>query len=127
VPIRPPSVCAAGASVTEYGGAIGVMNGEPVVPGPCAEVTTIPSFVIVATFFFSASAMLTEKRTWIWPGAPAAPAFGTVRFDHTTRGFFPPTSVPPLSADTKLVLAGIGSEIVTPVASALPTFLSVNV
>ena len=49
--------------MTACGGAIGVMNGEPVVPGPWADVTVIPSFVIVATLLFRAFAMLTEKRT----------------------------------------------------------------
>src|SRR6266446_2576832 len=39
----------------------------------------------------------------------------------------PPEFVPPLSAETKLVLAGTGSVIVTPVAAALPMFFSVSV
>ena len=103
------------------------MNGDPVVPGPCAEVTSMPSFVIVFTLFCSAFAMLTVKCTWMTPGTPGVPpepALGTVRFDQVTTPF---CAVPPWSADTKLVFAGSGSLIVTPVASALPMFLSVSV
>src|SRR6185436_16559063 len=70
------------------------------------------------TLFLSASAMLTVKCTDVLPPA------GTVRFDHVT---VPLEFVPPLSADTKVVLAGTGSVIVTPVAFALPMFFTVSV
>src|SRR5258705_5543258 len=118
VPTLPPSVCVAGAIVTAYGGAIGVMNGEPVVKGPCAEVTFTPSLVIDVTLFLIALAMLTVKCTERLP--PAA----TVWFDQVT---VPPEAVPPLSADTNVGLAGTGSVIVTVVASAFPMFLTVRV
>src|SRR5215210_3390740 len=113
--------------MTEYGGAIGVECGEPVVPGPCADVTLMPSFTIVFTLFCSAAAMLTVKCNVMTPGTPGvapAPAFGTVRFFQVTTPF---SNVPPLSADTKLVYAGSGSLTVTPVAFALPMFFSVIV
>ena len=114
----PPSVWVAGASVTAYGGAIAVMNGEPVVNGPCAEVTLTPSLTIEATLFLMAFEMLTVKWTVVLP--PAA----TVRPDHVT---VPLEFVPPPSAETKLVFAGTGSVIVTPVAAALPMFFTVSV
>ena len=106
------------------------MNGEPVVPGPCADVTVMPSFVIVLTLLLQGvrdvhgEVHLNLARS----AGDAGLRNGQARPDD--RGFFPflsVTSLPPLSADMKLVLAGIGSVIVTPVASALPMFLSVSV
>src|SRR6185503_3734749 len=94
------------------------MKGEPVVNGPWADVALIPSLMIDVTCFFSASTMLTVKCTVVLP--PAA----TERLDHVT---VPPTFVPPPSAETNVVFAGTGSVIVTPVAAALPMFLSVSV
>ena len=87
----------------------------------------MPSLTIDFTLFCSAFAILTLNRTWIVPGTPGVPgepAFGTVSPLHVTLPF---AKVPPLSADAKLVFAGIGSVIVTPVASALPMFFSVSV
>ena len=103
VPDLPPSVCVAGVSVTAYGGASGVTNGEPVVEKPSPVLATTPSLTIDVTFFLSASAMLTVRCTvTLSPGA-------TVRPDQVTT---PPVFVPPLSAETKLVLSGSGSVIV---------------
>src|SRR4029079_15850605 len=100
---------------TAYGCAIGVMNGEPVVNGPWAEVTFTPSLTMDFTLFLMASAMLTVKCTDMLP--PAA----MFRPDHVTA---PPEYVPPLSAEVKVVLARTGSVMVTPVAAALPMFLT---
>ncbi len=118
VPTRPPSVCVAGVTRTAYGGAIGVTNGEPDVENPPAAVAFVPSFTTDSTRFLSASATETVRCTVT--DAPA-PSVGT---DHETT---PSERAPPPSADTKLVFAGIGSVIVTPVASALPMFRSVRV
>ena len=52
------------------------------------------------------------------------PPAGTDLPDHVT---LPPPPEPPSWAETKLVLAGIGSVMVTPVASALPMLRSVIV
>ena len=56
------------------------------------------------------------------------PAFGTVRPDQTTRGFFPlsVTSLPPLSADMKLVLLDRGPDRDAG-RIGVPMFLSVSV
>src|SRR6266542_3347837 len=94
------------------------MNGEPVVNGPCAEVTFTPSLTIDATLFLIALAMLAVKWTAVL--LPAA----IVRPDHVT---VPAEFVPPPSAETKVVFAGTGSVMVTPVAAALPMFLTVSV
>ena len=57
--------------------------------------------------------------------APAMlPPAGTVSPVHVT---LPVGSVPPSSADTKVVLSGTGSVMVTPVAAALPMFFTVIV
>jgi len=98
-----------------------VITCEPVVDGPWADVAASPSSTIESTFFFSASAMLTRRWTVMLPPTPGVPV-GTVSPDQVAT---PLTFVPPLSADTKLVFAGSGSVIVTPVAAALPMFLSV--
>ena len=113
----PPSVWVAGLTLTAYGGAIGVMNGEPVVNGPWAEVAFIPSLTIALTLFLIASAMLTVNCTEMLP------PLGTARFVQTT---VPLTFAPPV-AETNVVFAGTGSVMTTPVASALPMFLSVSV
>ena len=103
-------------------------HGEPVVDGPCADVAARPSLTIEATLFFSDGSMPTRRCTVTLPPVfvmlPAVPlvAWGTVNPDQVTTPF---AYVPPLSAETKLVLAGSGSVRVTPVASALPMFLSV--
>ena len=46
-----------------------VVVGLPVVPGPSADVTVMPSLVIDAIFFLSAFAMLTEKCSATLPPA----------------------------------------------------------
>ena len=61
---------------TENGGAIGVIVGDPVVPGPCADVTVMPSLVMVFTLFCSAFAMPTVKWSWMTPGTPGVPRAG---------------------------------------------------
>ena len=98
---------------------MGVVVGLPVVPGPSAEVTTMPSLTIDVTFVFSASldahGEVHRRR---------CPPDGMARPVHLT---LPLLYVPPLSADMKVVLSGIGSVMVTPVASALPMFLRVRV
>ena len=116
--VLPPSVWVAGEMLTAYGGAIGVMCGEPVVYGPCADVAFIPSLTIALTFFFRASAMLTVSCTEVLP------PLVTMRFVQVT---VPLMFAPPLLAETNVVFAGTGSVSVTPVASALPMFLSVSV
>jgi hypothetical protein len=94
------------------------MKGEPVVKKPSVVIALTPSFTIECTFFLSASEMLTTRCTvTLAPGAIVRPV-------HVTT---PALFVPPLSAETKLVLSGSGSVIVTPVAGALPSFLSVSV
>src|SRR5258706_9425284 len=94
-----------------YGGAIGVTVALPVVPGPSADVTTIPSLVIAATCFLRACVMLTRKwRSTLAPAARVRPLQVTLPFDAD----------PPSPAETKLVLPGMGSLTVTPVAPALP-------
>src|SRR2546425_4138876 len=114
----PPSVCVAGVTPTAYGGAIGVMCGEPVVNGPWADVAFSPSLTMLLTFFFRASAMLTVSCTDVLP------PLVTVRFVQAT---VPLMFAPPLLAETNVVFAGTGSVRVTPVASALPMFRSVIV
>jgi hypothetical protein len=93
-----------------------VTNGDPVVKNPPSAVAFMPSFTIAVTSFFSALAMLTVKCNVMLPPA------GTVLPDHVT---VPAEFVPPSAAETKLVLSGTGSVIVTPVAAALPMFFSV--
>ena len=94
---------------------MGVTTGEPEVDGPCADVAPYPSSTMEATPAFRSGSILTVRWT------VTLPADGTDSPDHLT---VPPTFAPPLSADTKLVLAGIGSLIVTPVAAALPMLRS---
>jgi hypothetical protein len=114
----PPSVSVVGETLSANGGASWVTVGEPVVNGPSADVAFSRSLVIEVTCFLSASAMLSFSVT-------SALALGAMLSpDHVTR---PWANVPPLSADRKLVLSGSGSVIVTPVASALPTFRSLIV
>src|SRR4029079_13215777 len=107
-----------GVTLTAFAGAIGVIVGLPVVPGPSAEVTTIPSLVIALILFFRAAAMLTwNVRSTLAPAARLMPLQVTL----------PPPDVPPWPADENVVLAGIGSLTVTPVAAALPMLRSVIV
>ena len=114
----PPFDCVAGARLTEYGGASGETNGEPVVPTPTLEVTVTPSLTIDVKPFLAGVFTVTEKCTWTFPPA------GTV---SPLQVAVPPKTVPPSCATALPVLAGTGSVIVTPVASTLPMFLSVSV
>ena len=89
-----------------------------------------PSSTIESIFPFSDGSILTRRCTVTLPPvfvmlcvSGSVVAFGTVSPDQVTTPFA--SAVPPLSAETKLVFAGIGSVIVTPVASALPMFFSV--
>src|SRR4029079_1365682 len=87
-----------GVTLTAFAGAIGVIVGLPVVPGPCAEVTTIPSLVIVLILFFRAEAMFTWKvRSTLAPAARLMPV-------HV---ILVPFDVPPWPAVENDVLAGI--------------------
>jgi hypothetical protein len=52
-PVRAPSVCVAGSTLTAYGFAIGVTTGEPVCGTPAASARL--SLTIVLTLFFKAS------------------------------------------------------------------------
>src|SRR2546423_11309568 len=97
---------------------MGVTTGEPEVDGPCAEVAPKPSSTMELTEELIAGLMFTVRWT------VTLPADGTVSPDHVTA---PPALAPPRSAETKLVLAGIGSVIVTPVAAALPMLRNVMV
>ena len=105
-----------------------MMNSEPLVPGPWANVTTIPSFTIVLTLFLSAFAMFAVKCTDLVRSTGDA-GLGTVRLDRRRAGScrWSSRARPPLSADVKVVYPGPDSVMVTPVAFALPMFFTVSV
>ena len=121
VPTRPPSICVAGVSDTAYGSAIGVMNGEPVVNGPSADMALTPSLTIDVTFFFRASAMLT-------PGSGAASMLPpAAKRRHRPRHDAAVDEAAVSGRHWNVVFAGTGSVIVDAVAAALPMFFSVSV
>ena len=79
----------------------------------------MPSFTIAVTFFFSARR---DADGEVHRDAAAGRNRQARPRDRARR-----RSSRRLSAETKLVLSGTGSVIVTPVASALPMFFSVIV
>ena len=83
-----------------------------------AALTTRPSSTIPSCDAGNEAEIRTVKCTWTWPPA------GMVRPVHLTFG---PDAAPPLSAETNVVLFGIGSVMETDVAAALPMFLTVIV
>ena len=93
-----------------------MLNGEPPAPGPSAEVALYPSSTIEVIPLLSDGLIRTLRCTTVLPEA------GTV---SPVQVATPSTFVPPLSADTKLVFAGIGSVILTPVAAPFPMLRTV--
>src|SRR5689334_11991922 len=118
LPERAPSVWLAGLIAKAKAGAIVVTVAEPLVEKPPAAVAPKPSSTMDLTPAFRPGSIFTVRWTETLPGD------GIEMPDHFT---VPPLFVPPESAETKLVLAGIGSLIVTPVAAALPMLRSVIV
>src|SRR5258706_1261990 len=90
---------------------MGVTVGEPLADGPWADVALKPSSTIDVVLAFRAGSISTRRCTDMMP--PAAT-------DRPVHVAVPPTLVPKLSAETKLVFAGTGSVTVIPVAAALP-------
>src|SRR5690242_14155813 len=118
LPERAPSVWLAGLIVMANAGATGVMVGEPLVENPPAAVAPKPSSTIEVTPDLRPGSILTRRCT------DTLLADGIEMPVHFAA---PPLLVPPASAETKLVLAGIGSVMVTPVAVALPMLRRVMV
>src|SRR6266702_2328368 len=118
LPERAPSVWLAGLIAKAKAGAIGVTVGEPLVEKPPAAVAAKPSSTMDLTPDFRPGSIFTVRWT------ETLPADGIEMPDHLT---VPSLFVPPESAETKLVLAGMGSLIVTVVAVALPMLRSVIV
>src|SRR3954453_11239788 len=107
-----------GSMLTACAGAIAVLRGLPVVPKPPLAVTLIPSLTMAWTDDGRLAEIVTVKFSARLPPA------GTVLLFQTT---LPDLTLPPWPAETNVVLAGKGSDTVTPDAAALPMFLTVTV